>query len=351
MKHYKFTRNDFKKAFEFGVNYYIAPFKNVTGRTTNEPRGLGAVLDAFTIGKLTEIGVEKILKKLNKNKVYVIDFDIKKDNQAMHDPDIPAIKEKGVSREPNYFVEIKTTFEKDRWIGVTEDQFATIKGNAKGREIFLIYASIHSQAVNNNPKTTDLAGMFFKEIENQKKSKIFQEFADLNACCKIEFILSSNSLEKLAYPFKKGMNIYETNLFQEKKRTCFYSKKGTRKDVLSTKEYKDFKGNLRLEIGKGKPLEDETISTFKVLGTFKIISKKSKTSIECTSDVFLENNVFGEFHLEKGKFYSFNIETIGRNPKLQRNNLFLCKRRIYQLIQQGKIEKPEKVIQKIAKNI
>ena len=32
----------------------IDPAKNTTGRTTGEPRGLGAILDAFTLGKLTE---------------------------------------------------------------------------------------------------------------------------------------------------------------------------------------------------------------------------------------------------------------------------------------------------------
>ena len=61
-EYYDLKFEDFKRVFEFGTNYYIEPNKNTTGRTTGEPRGLGAILDSFTLGKLTEIGVEKILK-------------------------------------------------------------------------------------------------------------------------------------------------------------------------------------------------------------------------------------------------------------------------------------------------
>jgi hypothetical protein len=58
-----------------------------------------------------------------------------------------------------------------------------------------------STIINKNPKTVDLSGMFLKQIEDTSKSLIFQEFADLNAECKIEFILSSHDLEKFGFPF------------------------------------------------------------------------------------------------------------------------------------------------------
>ncbi len=62
-KYYELTFEDFKRVFEFGTKYYIEPSKNTTGRTTGEPRGLGAILDAFTLGKLRN-GVKKILHRL-----------------------------------------------------------------------------------------------------------------------------------------------------------------------------------------------------------------------------------------------------------------------------------------------
>lgn len=70
MQSYELTLEDFKRVFGFGTDYYIEPTKNTTGRTTGEPRGLGAILDSFTLGKLTEIGVEKILTENNNTKKY-----------------------------------------------------------------------------------------------------------------------------------------------------------------------------------------------------------------------------------------------------------------------------------------
>lgn len=59
----------------------------------------------------------------------------------------------------------------------------------------------------------------------------------------------------------------------------------------------------------------------------------------------IENNIFGKFYLEKNKFYTFNLVTLGRDPKLKRNNLFISKKRIYQLIEEGKIRKPEVIVE------
>ncbi len=352
-EYYELIFEDFKRVFEFGTNYYIEPSKNTTGRTTGEPRGLGAILDAFTLGKLTEIGVEKILKINNPDKDYVLDFDIKSNNDVKDEPDIIAIIENNVSREPNLFIEIKNTSDNDRWIGLTEEQFNTIKRSANNREIYMIYTSIVSNTIDNNPKTTDLTGMFLKEIENQDKSQIFQNFASLNAKCKIEFIISSKDLEKFAYPFDRGMNMYETNLFQEKKKTSFYSQGGTelRKDILDVKEFINFDDIMSLTLSNNKSVERNEISQFKIKGDLKLLYKKSTTYIECLSDVYLENEIFGKFKLEVNKFYSFNLITVGRDPKLKRNNLFIAKNRIFQLMEKGLIRQPNEVIKEIVNKI
>ncbi len=352
-EYYELTFEDFKRVFEFGTNYYLDPSKNTTGRTTGEPRGLGAILDAFTLGKLTEIGVEKILKINNPNKDYILDFDIKSNNNVKDEPDIIAIAENQNTREPNLFIEIKNTSDNDRWIGLTEEQFNTIKRSANNREIYMVYASIVSNTIDNNPKTTDLTGMFLKDIENHDKSQIFQKFASLNAKCKIEFIISSKDLEKFAYPFERGMNMYETNLFEEKKKSSFYSKGGTkvRKDILNIQEFNNFNNTLNLTLSNNKTAERDEISQFKVQGDFKLLYKKSTTYIECVSDVYLENNIFGKFNLKANKFYNFNLITVGRDPKLKRNNLFIAKNKIFQLIDQGLIKQSNEIIKEIAKEI
>lgn len=351
MKYYKLTFEDFKRVFEFGINYYIEPTKNTVGRTTSEPRGLGSILDAFNIGKLTEIGVEKILSVKNSKKSYILDFDIKSNIQVKNDPDIVQIKD-GVSfRRPKLFIEIKNTSEKDRWIGITEEQFNTIKRSVKNKIAYLIYASIRSNPINNNPKTTDLTGMFLKEIENKEKSRIFQKFADLNAECKVEFIISLEDLENFAFPFERGMNMYETDLFEEKKPSLFYSKSGLRKDVLSVKKYIDFNNVMNISIQEDILAEKEDIYKFFIKGSFKIYRKKKKHYIECITDVTISNNIFGKFCLNKEKYYTFNLSTVGRDPKLKRNNLFISKKRIYQLIDSGAITNPETIVEGIADSI
>jgi len=188
-------------------------------------------------------------------------------------------------------------------------------------------------------------------MEDKNKSEIFQKFANLNAECRIEFIISSKDLSIFAYPFERGMNMYETNLFEEKRSSSFYSKDGTRKDVLSIEEYKKFNGVKKLEIEKGFYPEKDEISEFKIKGTFKLIHKRKKSYIECISDVSVENSIFGKFYLEKNKFYKFNLVTLGRDPKLKRNNLFISKKRIYQLIEEGKIRKPEIIVEEIVERI
>jgi hypothetical protein len=50
-------------------------------------------------------------------------------------------------------------------------------------------------------------------------------------------------------------------------------------------------------------------------------------------------------------FYDFNLKRLGRNPILKRNNRFIAKRRIRELILNNSIETPKKMIQYIAKKI
>lgn len=349
---YLLTLADFKRVFKFGTDYYIDPKKNTTGRTTGEPRGLGAILDSFTLGKLTEIGIEKILKETYRAKDYVLDFEIKANVEVMDEPDVIGVYENDQIREPNVFIEIKNTSEKDRWIGLTEEQFNTIKRGANRKKIYLIYASIQSQTIDNNPKTTDLTGMFLKEIEDPNKSEIFQKFANLNAKCQIEFILSEQDIHQFAFPFERGMNMYETNLFTEKNKNNAYNSEGQlRKDILESADYFDFNSTMDLEIKNGVKTENTKLSRFLIKGSFRLLKKKSTCIIECLSDVKLSNDIFGIFNLDPNKFYSFNLNTVGRDPKLKRNNLFIAKRRVYQLIENGDIRDPIEIVTEIATDI
>jgi hypothetical protein len=349
MKKYQLTLKDFIRVFDFASKFYIDPSKNTTGRTTSEPRGLGAILDNFTLGKLVEISVSNFIG--NKNKICILDFIIKSNNEIKDEADIAAVEEFGILRSPNMFVEIKNTSDKDRWIGLTEEQFNTIQRASNSKKIFFIYATLNSQVVDKNPKTGDLTGMFLKEIENKDKSRIFQNFADLNAECKLEFVINADDIKKYAFPFEKGMNMYETILFKEVKSKSILNKEGFRKDIIATLEHTKSEDVMQITLPSGILPEKKEIYEFKVTGRFKILSKKKTKFIECISNVLIHNSIFGSFNLESGKYYKFNFETLGRNPKLQRNNLFISKKRVYELIGEGKIKKPEEIIEEISEQI
>jgi len=157
---YNFTEADFERAVEFAINYYLDPTKSTTGRTSSEPRGIGAIMDDFAFGKLIEIGVQKILEKINNEKEYLLDFDIKSTDIVKDEADIIEIREKGVRREPNLFVEIKSDFENNRWIGLTEEQLNTMKKNSKNRDIYIIYTSL--EVITDDPKhrKNDIIGIY-----------------------------------------------------------------------------------------------------------------------------------------------------------------------------------------------
>ena len=146
--------------------------------------------------------------------------------------------------------------------------------------------------------------------------------------------------------------MYETRLFNEKKRNTVYNNKGViRKDVLKIEHFHKYDGEMELEIKTKLYAESKKISTFKINGNFNLAFKKAKTIIECLSNVVIQNEIFGEFKLEKGMLYQFNLETVGRDPKLKRNNLFISKYRIYQLLFKNKILQPDILIKKIAAKI
>lgn len=350
---YDLQEEDFLEVMKFGVNYYLDPNKQTAGRTTGEPRGLGAILDAFTLGKLTEIGVKNVLHINETEKDYQLDFSIKTDQEVANDPDIEKVIENDVERDPKVFIEIKNTSDKDRWIGLTFEQYQSMKTGAKDRDIYMIYATIYSEQKDDNAKTVDLTGMMLKSIH---KGDVFDGFADLNGKCKIEFIISGNDLDKYSYEFKKGMNFYETTLFTEKEVTPKYhpikvKDGGYRKGVKLIKIYKNFNSTITIN-GKDGILDKEAeVSTFNINGSFRLYESNKRTIIECTNRVVVGNGIFGEYTLESGRYYSFNLETVGRDPKLKRDNHFIAKRRIYQLIADGDMEQPQDMLEKIINDI
>lgn len=347
---YSFTKDDFEKAVNFAINYYLDPTKVTTGRTSAEPRGIGAIMDDFVFGKLIEIGVQKILERINNQKEYLLDFDIKSTDLVKDEADVIKIKEDEMIREPKLFVEIKSDFENNRWIGLTEEQFNTMKNNSKNRDIYIIYAQINVITEDTNPRKQDIIGIYLKSITHSNQFDSFEPLDKVKS--EIQFVLNANDLIKHGTTFSKGDLLYETDLF--KKVNSIRKKDGhLKKRITFEKKYRNFKDTIQVVKEDGE--SDDKVSEFNIEGSFEIYLKQNPKSIRnyvyCISDVKLSNDVLGVFILKKGNYYNFNLKTLGRDPILKRNNIWLSKRRIDSLLESGLINDINTSILKIANDI
>lgn len=345
---YTLTKEDFDKVFEFAIKYHLEPAKSGFTRTSGASRGLGGVLDSFVRGKLVEIGVVQILKSLNVAKECVLDFDIKSTNQIREEPDVIEIVERAVRRKPNVFVEIKAIGVNDRWVGLTEEQLITSKNFGGDGKVYVVGASIENTQPGKNSKEKDFVGSYLKEVSDRN---LFKMFADLQfAQVSIEYVLSDKDLEKFGKHFQKDGFMYETEVFVE-------AGPNNIKDILSGKiiQIQQFKNSGILAPYKVSSYPAPDFNEFKVNGNLNLFEKKNTNSsvlfLQCLGDVRVTNNILGSFNLQKGKIYSFKTETLGRNPVLDRNNVWIAKRRINQIVSEGLLRSPTESLKEIAGNI
>lgn len=342
----KIPKKDLLKCFEFAVKYHLDENKSNVNRTTGQYRGLGSIIDSFLLGKFNELGVAKAIEYFNSNIKCKVDFEIyplKKDKRS--EPDITMIKENGIERDPNLFVEIKYISPEDRWVGLSKEQLDTILKNklvqSSGKNVFLIYASLETDS---GRKNSDLLGALLK---NQLKTPLFYDFCEItNLYIEIKYVISCQELLKYGVPFNKGSYMYEVNLIGEpfddikakKTRSSGYTKKVPKTKYLpiTTRDNKQFSK----EIGK-----------LRVKGNYAIYIKKNEKSnrvyIDCITKVIISNKVAGKFILKKGKMYELSCERLGRSPELKRNNVWIANRNLHNIVR----EKPEKRMKYIANNI
>lgn len=137
-------------AFDFGFDYYKNPAKTLKDRTGEKSRGFGEIVTANLYGKLTEIGVAKIIGNLSGKK---LEIDMNVDSEFDETkPDVPEITDvDGSKREPRKFIEIKYSPGNFEWTGLYLTQMENMRTHAKGifatspdsdNEIIMINATI-----------------------------------------------------------------------------------------------------------------------------------------------------------------------------------------------------------------
>lgn len=345
---YKITKKNFDTAFDFALRYHLEPKKSQVSRTSGASRGLGGVLDSFILGKIVELGVSNVLKSFNQSKEYILDFDIKQNNEVLNEPDIIKVIENGKERKPNCFLEIKNISKDDRWIGLTFEQFETIKRSSDPENIFIIGAYIENTN-QGNAKQKDLLGIYLKD---KFKSEIFKDFTNIeNIEIVIEYAISGKELSEQGMEFQKGSFMYETEIFELAGKQAESSIAGEKFKKIGT--FSD--GILERYVMDSKFPDPEFIGEIKFEGKIelyeKLNQKSSRRFIRCLTDVKISNKILGTFNLERGKTYLFNLHTVGRNPALNRNNIWIAKRSIPFLQSKKLIIETEKNLAHIAKTI
>lgn len=314
------TKKLLEKSFNFALDFHLDPKKTQANRTTGQTRGLGGVIDSFLVGKIVESCVVEILEKFNRKK-YELDFQVH--DAGDRDPDIIAISERGVRRAPKIFVEIKNIEDRDRWIGLTEEQFQTVaKNEIVGRQldkIFIIYATIKNKSESNG-KWDDLLGVFLKSTTD---SKLYGRFTDLkNLYVEIKLVLTAKELSEVGTRFEKGYYFYETEIFEEADPKIKDSPK-----LRKMKTANNILPKFRRDKSYPYPQKFGDISfRGKIEVYHKQNDKSNRMFVYCLTDVKVFNKVIGSFSLSKGKLYEYKPGTVGRNPVLNRNNLWIAKR-------------------------
>jgi len=342
------TQEDLKKCFKFAVEYHLDETKLAANRTTGQYRGLGGIIDSFVIGKLIELGVARIIEQ-NTNKKCILDFDMHENlNEHINDPDIIKIEEDGEERDPRLFIEIKNISPDDRWIGLTAEQFRTILTDDMAGEnpenVILIYASLISK---NSEKDIDPLGVYLKSCIEQDLLDDFCQVEDLYI--KIQYISTGAELQEKGVEFNVGSFLYETDIFEEASGlTSRQVKDPEKRDKFVPQELEPNKFPVIMRNMKDPPEEFGEFTFTGVIEVFKKTNEKSQRMyVHCIEDVKIKNFVLGVFNLEAGKVYETYFETVGMNPTLKRNNIWIAQRNLSNVISMT----PEEKIKEIKENI
>jgi hypothetical protein len=341
---YQVQLEDLERCFNFALGYHFGTGGGSYNRTTGQYRGLGEKFDSFSIGKLIEIGVASIIERFTKKKA-ILDFAI---HGATNDPDIVEVGGPKGNRSPKLFIEIKNISPDDRWVGLTSEQFNTILGNKivskNPKKAFIIYASLVSEK---DKLDADLLGVYLK---TKIKNKFFNRFCsprDLKVV--VKYIVNAEELKERGTEFKQGSFMYETEIFKPVNNK-------TSKKILDPQNrgiyvpYKTSSNELPVIMrnNTGRPKE---FGKFYYKGYLEVFVKQNRASkrmyVYCKTDVLVKNKILGIFRLRRGQIYECFFTTLGWNPLLKRNNLWIAQRNLINILPYKLEDRVKKIAEEI----
>lgn len=342
----KFKKEDFYRCFEFPVKYYLDDTKSKSNRTTGQQRGLGSIINDFFLGKLIEIGVARAIEEEAQGKKCELDFGMHaKGENHDNDPDIVNIKDGSGKRMPKLFIEVKNISENDRFVGLTAEQCKTMLGspliNNDSEKLYIIYATVSSA---DRSKICDVFGAYLKSEINDGLLDGFAGIDDIYL--EIKCVINAKELMENGVRFDKGSLFYETEIL------------GSEIDLKKAEKIKNQGfGKIRLKncplqiIMMNERPEPKEFGSFRLSGEVNLFIKKNEKStrvyIEALSDGAISNSVLGDFPFRKGKMYEIFFTTVGRNPVLSRNNIWIARRNLSNCVKDSVEERIRRIAEKI----
>jgi len=364
---YQTKKEDLEKWFKFSIEYWLNPKKGKTGRTSGQPRGLGDVLDSFMM-KIIETGIAKIIEEnYSENKEFITDDAIKPNNVIRDDPDIFKIKENDNERDPKVFIEIKYHSANAHWIGPRTKQIEAFETgssrlNINDDKIYIIGADIINDSTipADKGKKDSLLGIFLKSFTD---IDYFNEFYETLPKIQIRYALRLRDLKNKGTIVGKGDYFLSTAIFEENKFENFYKDESLKEKYkiieyphwdkanneitlcLQSEAEKTENGKIKIPL-KNNPIEN--YGKFKIIGeNVDFIIKENDLSdryfILCKEDIKLSNEFFGEYNLKNNSIYSFQLNSMGRDPTIKNENLFISENYLKKLQKNDEIDSIENV--------
>ena len=157
-------------------------------------------------------------------------------------------------------------------------------------------------------------------------------FADIDDIyLEIKSVINAKELTENCLKFDKGSLFYETEILGPEITE-------TKANKIRTSEYetKNFKNEVLPIIMMNSYPAPKEFGEFRLEGQatlfIKTNDKSKRIYLDCHSDGYIENKSLGRFELKNGKMYELFFTTIGRNPVLSRNNLWIARLNVHKII-------------------
>jgi hypothetical protein len=193
-------------------------------------------------------------------------------------------------------------------------------------KLFIVYGTISSS------DRSTICDVFGAYLKSEIRDNLLDGFTCIDDIyLEIKSVINAKELTENCLKFDKGSLFYETEILGPEIAE-------TKANNIRMSEYETknlYNEVLPIIMMDGYPAPKE-FGDFRLKGRATMLIKNNRKSkriyLDCHSSGFIDNKSLGKFELKRGKMYELFFTTIGRNPVLSRNNLWIARRNMHKII-------------------